>query len=387
MNFITTVSLFLLSMSAYAEYRFSGPHSYRLFFDKEEKVVASLCYDDFKRCTGAIILGDFRDLSLSVQENIWRRRDVNLDNYSLVLKQSQAQVKKYELEVMKREKTVQELSKNDPKVAESLKAYLFEAKGNLNNAQIHLKYLVSNKVMVDEVIDQMKMTLSGAQTRSYSQVSAFNFKDFEWNNCRSFKILSDCFHAGIQYYVEDSIGGKGKDLKTRLLKRAMRSENQKNHFPQMTSSGLSVAILSTDFVGFLKGSESQSGQSVRNEIGGKNYDECIALETSGALAQSGLTCQALGKNWRYPKLQELKSNRQDLLRILPGMREDAYFITSEVNEFINPGNSLLIVCASVYYNPARNKSLNSATKFMRGFSRPSAPGQGAKGICVCSENC
>ena len=146
MRLFKAIILSTLSFSAFAEYRFTGTHPYKLAFNEDGKVIASLCYDGFKRCTGSINIGEFKELSLFIQKNIWRRSDVNTENYQTILKESEAVVKRYSLEVEKREKTVKELSKDDPKIAESLKNYVVEAKIKLNDANYAINALKERKL-------------------------------------------------------------------------------------------------------------------------------------------------------------------------------------------------------------------------------------------------
>jgi dipeptidyl aminopeptidase/acylaminoacyl peptidase len=383
MRLFKAIILSTLSFSAFAEYRFTGTHPYKLAFNKEGKVIASLCYDSFKRCTGSINIGEFKELSLFIQQNIWRRSDVNTDNYQTILKESEAVVKRYSLEVEKREKTVNELSKGDPKISDSLKDYLFEAKRNLSDANYAINALKERKIIVDEVLKTVKSTLSGDKVTTYAEISAYNFKDFEWRYCRSLKTQSECFQTGIQYFISD----KNNDLKNKLLAKAMRSENTKLAMPQITSSGLSVALLTTDHKNYGKIEISQNAEGVPTDIGGENYNECKILQSTGKQTGSDLSCKALGKNWRYPRLGELQKNRHDLMRIIPEMNTEKFLQTSEVNEFSNPGNIHLTLCYPILYNPTKNKTMNNQNEIVRGFVFGKLPKLGASAICVCSKDC
>ena len=383
MRLFKAIILSTLSFSAFAEYRFTGTHPYKLAFNEDGKVIASLCYDGFKRCTGSINIGEFKELSLFIQKNIWKRSDVNTENYQTILKESEAVVKRYSLEVEKREKTVIELSKDDPKIAESLKNYVVEAKIKLNDANYAINALKERKLIVDEVLKEVKNTLSGKTITTYSEVFAYNVDDFEWRNCRSLKTKSECYQTGIQFFLSD----KKSDLKNKLLAKSMRNENSKLSLPQITSLGLSVALLTTDHKNFGKVELSQNAEGVPAEIGGENYNECKILESTGKQTGSDLSCKALGKNWRYPKLAELQKNRQDLIRILPEMNEEKFLQTTEVNEFSNPGAMHLTLCYSVLYNPTKNKTMNNQNEIVRGFVFGKEPKLGSSAICVCSKDC
>ena len=383
MRLFKAIILSTLSFSAFAEYRFTGTHPYKLAFNEDGKVIASLCYDGFKRCTGSINIGEFKELSLFIQKNIWKRSDVNTENYQTILKESEAVVKRYSLEVEKREKTVIELSKDDPKIAESLKNYVVEAKIKLNDANYAINALKERKLIVDEVLKEVKNILSGKTITTYSEVFAYNVDDFEWRNCRSLKTKSECYQTGIQFYLSD----KKSDLKNKLLAKSMRNENSKLSLPQITSSGLSVALLTTDHKNFGKVELSQNAEGVPTEIVGENYNECKILESTGKQTGSDLSCKALGKNWRYPKLAELQKNRQDLIRILPEMNEEKFLQTTEVNEFSNPGAMHLTLCYSVLYNPTKNKTMNNQNEIVRGFVFGKEPKLGSSAICVCSKDC
>jgi hypothetical protein len=383
MRLFKAIILSTLSFSAFAEYRFTGTHPYKMAFNEEGKVIASLCYDGFKRCTGSINIGEFKELSLFIQKNIWKRSDVNTENYQTILKESEAVVKRFSLEVEKREKTVKELSKDDPKIAESLKNYVVEAKIKLNDANYAINALKEGKLLVDAVIEEVKKTLSGKTVSTFAEISAYNFEDYQWRNCRSLKTKSECYQTGIQFFLSD----KKSDLKNKLLAKAMRNENSKFSLPQITSSGLSVALLTTDHKNFGKVELSQNAEGVPTEIGGENYNECKILESTGKQTGSDLSCKALGKNWRYPKLAELQKNRQDLIRIIPEMNEEKFLQTTEVNEFSNPGAMHLTLCYSVLYNPTKNKTMNNQNEIVRGFVFGKEPKLGSSAICVCSKDC
>jgi hypothetical protein len=379
MRLFKAIILSSLSFSAFAEYRFTGTHPYQLALNGERKVIATLCYDNFKRCTGSTNVGEFKELSQFIQNNIWKRTDVNTDNYQMILKESEAIVKKHKLELEKREKTVKELSKDDPKIAESLKNYVVEAKIKLNDANYSINALKDGKIIVDEVLEVVKNTLSGNTTTTYAQISAYNFEDFEWNNCRRLKTKSECFQTGIQYFITN------KNI--HLHSKAMKNENSKLSLPQMTSSGLSVALLTTDHKNFGQIESNQNANPVPTKIGGENYNECKILQSSGKQIGSDLSCKALGKNWRYPKLIELQKNRHDLLRILPDMNSEKFLQTSDVNEFSNPGAIHLTLCYPVLYNLNKNKTMNNQNEIVRGFVFGKEPKMGTSAICVCSKDC
>lgn len=373
----------IFTFSAYAEYRFTGVHPYKLSINNEENVIATLCYNEFMRCTGSISIGSFRDLSLVIQKNIWRRSDVNIENYKTVLKESETVLKNAVTELEKRKKTVKELSQKDPQIAESLKDYIAAATIRVNDSVYAIERLKERKIIVDEVLAIVKKTLRGEITSTFPETYYFNFQDFEWNICRKLQNQTECFERGIQYYLED----KNNNFREKLLSKAMKNENSKNGFPQMTSTGLRVSLLTTNASRFGRIDLAQQAEAIPTKITGKRYDVCLAQDTTGTLSQTELSCKTLGKNWRYPKLSELQNNREDLLRLLPKMNDERYLQTSEAKGFPNPGNTNLTECHPVLLNLNLNKTMNNQIEVVRSFSRGKGPKGGISAICVCTKDC
>jgi hypothetical protein len=383
MSILKAFLLLVFTFSAYAEYRFTGLHPYKLTMNDENDVIATLCYNDFKKCTGTISIGSFKDLSLVIQKNIWRRSDVNTENYKAVLKESETVLKNAMTELEKRKKTVKELSQNDPKIAESLTDYITKATIKVNDSVYAIERLKEGKILADEVILRVRKTLKGEISSTFPETFNYNFQDFEWNVCRKLKTEGECFERGIQYYLED----KNNNYREKLLSKAMKNENSKNGFPQMTSTGLRVSLLSTNASRFGRIDLTQQAEAIPTKVGGERYDLCLAQDTTGTLFQSELSCKILGKNWRYPKLTELQNNREDLLRILPKINDQRFLQTSEAKGFPNPGNVNLTECHPVLLNLNLNKTMNNQIELVRSFSRGKEPKGGISAICVCSKDC
>jgi hypothetical protein len=192
----------------------------------------------------------------------------------------------------------------------------------------------------------------------------------------------ECFESGIQYFIS----GKPNFLHS-LIETALVKENKRIGLPQTLSSGLKIAILSTDKSKFGTSELSQRATEVPSEIGGEEYNKCFALKTSGVVADSKVGCEVFGQNWRYPTLKELRDHQPEILSIIPEVGTERYFQTKEVNEFIHPGAAHLKVCKSTYYNLRTDKALNNLTVLMRDFSRGKDLKSEASAVCVCSEDC
>jgi len=376
MLFLKFLTLLTLSLSALAEYRFEGHHSYKVDRNEEGKIVLTLCYDQFTRCTGSVEIGDFKNLSLFIQGNIWRRKDVNLENYGKILAESKVILKGHQDEVTKREKTIKELSKNDPKVAESLRNYLTEAQIKRRDSEWAVNNLLEGKNKVDEVLKEVDRTLSGFEVKTFQEDYSYNFEDFSFRKCRD---RAECHEIGIQFYISD----KKNDFKNLLVKKAILKENKKKNYPVLTKTGLSINLLSTDVIKFGTKSTNQNAEGIKTEMWG----DCTALEKSGTLYDTAVNCSVFGKNWRYPTLSELQNNRIELMSKLPKMDLEKFLITSNINPYSNPGNVALTICHPVYYNISKGKTLNNHPDIVKPFIFGKDPKYGANAICVCSKNC
>ena len=383
MKTIFALGSILMASSAFAEYRFEGEHPFKLTRNDKNEVVASLCYEQFTRCTGSLTIGSFPEISLFIQSKIWNRQDVNLSNYENVLKSSLKIVKDYDLEVKKRQKKITELSQNDPQTAQTLQPYLNEAKGKLSDANAYVERLINGKKQVLDVLSEVEETFSGHKTRTFEQRSAYNFRDFQWNYCRSFHDENDCFQAGLQFYLTDVKG----DLRSELISKAIRSENSKANLPKTLSSGLTIGLLKSDLMsaGALK--DNQNALPVPMEVSEGRNRQCQAVQSSGVLKGTNVSCQSLSRNWRYPSLKELQLNRAELMKVLNQMEVNTFFQTTDSKGFVNPGAAHLTVCKPVYYNLSTQKTLNNQPEIVREFIFGKEPSSGASAICVCSENC
>ncbi len=373
----------ILASAAHAEYRFNGEHPLKLTRNASNEVVASLCYDNFTRCTGSLSVGSFPEVSLYIQGLIWNRRDVNLGNYELVLRDSLKIVKNYDLEVKKRERIFNDLVRNNPEAAESLRPYLEQAKGKLSDASGYVERLTSGKKQVLDVLSEVEETFSDHKIKNYQQKSSYNFRDFQWNHCPSFNHQNDCYQAGLQFFLTDVKG----NLKSQLISKTIRSQNTKAHFPQILSSGISVALLSSDIEKFGNTHAAQIALPVPMEVSDDHNSECKAIHTSGVLKGTDVTCKAFGVNWRYPTLKELQANRSVLTKILKKLTPNIFLQTSDAKGFVNPGAAHLTVCKPVYYNPFTQKTLNNVAGILRDFTFGKEPSRGASAVCVCSKGC
>jgi hypothetical protein len=382
MGLKTALILSSLSLSAFADYRFSGTHPYSINLNEKKEIILKLCYENFSRCTAQINIGHERELKSYLQEKIWRRKDVKFENYESVLKESKLVLKKHQREVASREKVVKDLTIKDPSAAESLKNYITEAKIKVRDAEYAIKYLISGKETVDAVLQELDDTLSKGKTKNFSQTWAYNFEDFEWRKCRSMSSKTECFESGIQYFIN----GKPNFLNA-LLETALVKENKQIGLPQSLSSGLKVAVLTTDRSKFGTSELSQLASEVPTEIGGEDYNKCFALKSSGTVSDSQVGCEAFGKNWRYPTLKELKNHQTEILSIIPEIEPERYLQTKEVRAFMNPGAVHLKVCKSIYYNLRTDKALNNLSEIMRDFSKGKNAQGGASAVCVCSDDC
>lgn len=373
----------ILASAAHAEYRFNGEHPLKLTRNTRNEVVASLCYDNFTRCTGSLSLGSFPEVSLYIQGLIWNRRDVNLGNYEVVLRDSLKIVKNYDLEVKKRERTFNDLVRNNPEAAESLRPYLDQAKGKLSDAKAYVERLTSGKKQVLDVLSEVDETFSDHKIKNYQQISAYNFRDFQWNHCPSFNDQNDCYQAGLQFFLTDVKG----NLKSQLMSNAIKSQNTEAHFPHILPSGISVALLSSDIENYGKIQAGEIALPVPMEVSDEHNSECKATRPSGVLKGSDVSCQAFGANWRYPTLKELQANRSDLTKLLKKLTPNTFLQTSEAKGFVNPGAAHLTVCKPVYYNPSTQKTLNNMPGILRDFTFGKEPSRGASAVCVCSKDC
>ncbi len=378
----TALLLTTISMSALAEYRFTGTHPYSIHSNSNNEIILKLCYDNFKRCTGEINIGDQRGLKLFLQENIWRRRDVNIENYELVLKESLGILKNHKIEVARREKKVKQIIAKEPKLADSLKDFLADAKVKVRDANYAIENLTSGKKMVDEVLAEVDRVLSNKEMRIYPQLHAYNFEHYQWTRCGNSIKDIDCFQSGLQFFID----GKSNIL-TGLLSNALKKENSQIHLPQALSSGIQFALLTTDHKNFGKSEPTQIANEIPSTIGGDDYTDCLIQKRTGTLSDSKLSCEAFGKNWRYPTLKELRDHQAEILSIMPEMNSHKFIQTMEVREFNQPGASHLRICRPIYYNITTDKSLNNVTDILRGFSTGRSPKEGTSGVCVCTEDC
>lgn len=383
MFFLKFALLFLIGLPAFAEYRFTGHHPYKVFLDKSQGLKLSICYDNFRRCTGTIKAGSLHDLSLFLQRKIWRRSDVTVENYQEILKESQGVLKKHLNELRIREREIKELTVRRPEAALALRPYLEEARVRVRDAETSINYLKENKLIVDRVLKEVQETLSSSTTREYSLINTYNFESYQWRNCSGFVNADDCFISGMQYYFSNN----SNDYVFQALAESMKMENHKNGYPQLLAPKLKVALLSTDHVAFGKKNNHQDAEDIPSELSGERLEDCKPLSRSGSLAFSELTCTALGKNWRYPTLKELQENREMLIRILPSMDTQKFLQTSDIRDFSNPGAVHLSLCKGIYYNPGTNKTLNNRPTFLRDFLFAKHPSQGVNAICVCSSGC
>jgi hypothetical protein len=377
------LAMAILASAAHAEYRFNGEHPLKLTRNTRNEVVASLCYDNFTRCTGSLSLGSFPEVSLYIQGLIWNRRDVNLGNYEVVLRDSLKIVKDYDLEVKKRERVFNDLVSKNPDAAESLRPYLEQAKGKLGDARAYVDRLTSGKKQVLDVLSEVDETFSDHKIKKFQQISAYNFRDFQWNHCPSFKDQNDCYHSGLQFFLTDVKG----NLKYQLMAKAIRSQNTESHFPQILPSGISVALLSSDTKNFGTIHSAQMALPVPMEVSDEHNSECQAIHSSGVLKGTDVSCQVFGANWRYPTLKELQANRSHLTKLLKNLTPHTFLQTSDAKGFVNPGAAHLTVCKPVYYNPSTQKTLNNIPGILRDFTFGKEPSGGASAVCVCSKDC